>query len=280
MTTRFGISTHLFHGERLRRDHLAQVAGHGFTAVEIYATRTHFDYHDPAAAVALGESLAATGLTLHAVHAPTTTSFTAGRSGDALSLASADEPRRQQAVAETVMALGVASVVPFSYLVVHIGVPASEPAANSRAAAARSLETVAEAAAGVGVSLALELIPNPLSTAARLVQLLEDDLEIATAGICLDVGHAHIGGDVMDAIETASGHILTTHLHDNGGRRDDHLVPGQGRIDWDGVTMAFQKVGYDGAWIFELAPATEPGPVLAQAADARDRLLRLMQFDA
>ena len=45
----FGISTHLYHEQRLGRDHLAQVAGYGFEALEVFATRTHFDYHDPAA---------------------------------------------------------------------------------------------------------------------------------------------------------------------------------------------------------------------------------------
>ena len=65
-------------------------------------------------------------------------------------------------------------------------------------------------------------------------------------GICMDVGHARLMGDVVDAIETCSGHLITTHLHDNRGRNDDHLVPGKGVIDWDATLLAFQKVGYDG----------------------------------
>ena len=69
----------------------------------------------------------------------------------------------------------------------------------------------------------------------------------------MDVGHAHMMGDLVDAIETCSGHLITTHLHDNRGSSDDHLVPGEGAIDWDAALMALQKVGYDGAWMFELA---------------------------
>ena len=67
---RFGISTHLFHDQRLSRDHLAQIAAHGFEAVEVFATRSHFDYHDPAAIAQLGEWLKETGLALHGIHAP------------------------------------------------------------------------------------------------------------------------------------------------------------------------------------------------------------------
>ena len=38
--------------------------------------------------------------------------------------------------------------------------------------------------------------------------------------------------------------------------------------------MAFQKVGYDGAWMFELAAAAEPRRVLEQARRARGETLR------
>ena len=67
---RFGISTHLFHEQRLSRDHLAQIAAHGFEAVEVFATRSHFDYHDPAAIAQLAGWLKETGLALHGIHAP------------------------------------------------------------------------------------------------------------------------------------------------------------------------------------------------------------------
>ena len=279
MSSPFGISTHLFHAERLDREHLVEVAAHGFDTLEVYATRTHFDYHDPHAAASLAEWLDDTRLSLNSVHAPTTVGYVQGRWGETLSIAVADEARRRRAVAETIAALRLASTVPFRSLVVHIGVPTNDPAGNSRVAAGRSLEEIAEAAQAMGVTVAVELIPNPLSLAARLVQWLEDDLETPGMGVCLDVGHANLTGDAMEAIEICSGHIVTTHLHDNRGKRDEHLVPGEGAIDWEGVLMAFQKVGYDGAWIFELAPSTEPAAVLARAARARDTFERLLRFE-
>src|SRR5882672_10422858 len=58
----FGISTHLYHGQRLSRDHLLEIAAHGFEWVEVYATRTHFDYHNPAAVADLQQWIAEAGL--------------------------------------------------------------------------------------------------------------------------------------------------------------------------------------------------------------------------
>ena len=71
----FGISTHLYHNYRLGREHLLEIAAHGFDRVELFATRTHFDYHNPAAIADLQQWLAEAGLTLHGVHAPIGESF-------------------------------------------------------------------------------------------------------------------------------------------------------------------------------------------------------------
>ena len=74
------------------------------------------------------------------------------------------------------------------------------------------------------------------------------------------------------AIETVSGHLVTTHLHDNRRTADDHLVPFEGRIDWAEAAMTLQKVGYEGVWMFELAPSATPRAVLEKAQAARRRL--------
>ena len=61
----FGVSTHLYHSQRLSREHLLEIAAHGFERVEVFATRTHFDYHNPAAVADLQQWLAEAGLELH-----------------------------------------------------------------------------------------------------------------------------------------------------------------------------------------------------------------------
>ena len=55
---RFGVSTHLYHHARLDREHLVEIAAHGFDCVEVFATRTHFDYHDLTSIQQLAEWLA------------------------------------------------------------------------------------------------------------------------------------------------------------------------------------------------------------------------------
>jgi sugar phosphate isomerase/epimerase len=273
---RFGISTHLYHDQKLGREHLAEIAGHGFDHVELFATRSHFDYHDAAAVAALAGWLADAGLKLHSVHAPITGRFGRGDTWDpSFSNAASDSARRVAAVRETEAALQIARRIPFEILVVHLGVPdsRSETGDNHRAAAARSVEEICAIAGPLGVRVALEVIPNALSTPAALATMLDRDLDVP-AGICLDFGHAHLGGDVLDAVETVAEHLIATHVHDNRRQHDDHLVPYAGGIDWDGALMSMQKVGYEGTYLFELANTSVPADVLEAARRARQRFER------
>jgi sugar phosphate isomerase/epimerase len=272
---RYGVSTHLFHEHRLTREHLVHIAAHGFETVELFATRAHFDYRDAAAVGLLGEWLSDTRLELHSVHAPIVDAIRKSAWVGSYSNASADEPRRRLALGETEAALGIARQVPFRYLVVHLGMPAAEqvPAGDNNAGAARrSIEEIAAMAAAVNVKVAIEVIPNLLSSASALARLIEEELEGIDVGVCLDYGHAHLMGDLAEAIESLSGHLWTTHVHDNGGKRDDHLVPFAGRIDWDAAIMETQKIGYDGVMMLEVSDTGDPVDVLRRSANARERL--------
>ncbi len=280
-TRRFGLSTHIFHGDRLQRHHLTEIAAHGFEGIELFATRTHFDYHNAAAVADLQEWLAAAGLELHSVHAPITDGYVGGRWGTAFSLASGDPDERARAVSETERALHIARRIPYAVLVAHLGLPRTQapaPGQNTRDAARRSIEELHGIAEPLGVRIALEVIPNELSQAGSLAHFVEEVLD-STVGICLDFGHAHLDGDLVDAIETVSEHLIATHVHDNQGRTDDHLIPFDGSIDWAAALTAIQKVGYEGPFLFELAAHGSAAETLQKGQRARQRIERLLASD-
>jgi sugar phosphate isomerase/epimerase len=276
---RFGLSTHLYHEDRLERRHLVDIAAHQFDAVEVFATRSHFDYHDTATIAALQEWLKDANLELHSIHAPITDVFANGQMQRTFSIATRDAEARAAALHEMSAALHVARVIPFRYLVVHLGVPQSlHPGSeeNNRDAAVRSVEDIITMAEPLGVTVALEVMGNALSTPAALVDIIERSFDGADVGICMDVGHAHMMGDTPEAIETTSEYLATTHIHDNRRQSDDHLVPFQGSINWASTIMAFEKIGYDGVLMYEVRNAESPSTVLEKAGAARRRLQDLM----
>lgn len=277
---RYGVSTHLYHAERLARAHLAEIAAAGFDAVEVFATRSHVDYHDGAALDSVAGWVTELGLRVHGIHAPIMEAFGRGDrwEGRTFSIAASDQARRREAVQEATAALDLARRVPVDVLVVHLGVPRGQQAGagESKESVLRSLEEIQRAAEPLGVRLALEVIPNPLSTPEALVRLLEEEIAIGGAGVCLDFGHAFLLGDLIDAIEQVSGHLIATHVHDNNKREDSHLAPFEGRIEWPPALMAIQKVGYDGTLLFELADTSTPREVLEKARRARGRFDQMM----
>lgn len=90
------------------------------------------------------------------------------------------------------------------------------------------------------------------STMAVLAPLLGGNL-----GLCLDVGHVNVLPPDKRRKELAffkrhRRHIFHSHIHDNSGLRDEHRVPGQGRIDF--VPFFRLLAGTDALIVFEVRP--------------------------
>ena len=77
--------------------------------------------------------------------------------------------------------------------------------------------------------------------------------------LCMDTGHVNkaTAFGVMpaeEAIRLLGKDITLTHLHDNNTFSDQHLPPKMGgTINWANVFDAFDEIGYNGTYNFELA---------------------------
>jgi sugar phosphate isomerase/epimerase len=226
------LSTHLFVRHRLTTVWLERVWDAGFEAVEIFCARQHFDYRDKAQINELGHWFRDSELKLHSIHAPMYTDDVWGRSGPQ-SVIDISEPlkgKRITMVDEIKRALEAAEVVPFRYMIQHIGVSGQEFDQRRLDSAFSSLEELKVFAGQRGVELLLENTPNELSNAERLNLFLgETHLNL---NYCFDIGHAHMSHGVEDQFERMKHRIRSTHLHDNDGVSDSHLFPGKGTIDW------------------------------------------------
>ena len=69
--------------------------------------------------------------------------------------------------------------------------------------------------------------------------------------MCLDMGHANISEGPLKYIENFGEKIINIHYHDNRGKIDNHLSPGEGTIPWKNVMSALKKVNYGGPLISE-----------------------------
>ena len=226
------LSTHLFVRHRLTSLWLERTWNAGFSAVELFCARQHIDYRDKAQINELGHWFRDSWLKVHSVHSPMYSDNVWGRSGPqaVIDLTEPTKAKRISMVDEVKRALEIADVIPFRYLVQHVGVTGQEYDERRIDSAFSSLEEIKVFAKQRDVQVLLENIPNGLSSAEQLNRFLNaTHLEL---GYCFDVGHAHLSGGVEQEFELMQDRIRSTHIHDNDGKQDQHLFPGGGSIDW------------------------------------------------
>jgi sugar phosphate isomerase/epimerase len=235
------LSTYLFVKRKLTAALVNEVARAEIPAIELFCSRGHFDYRSVEDARELASWLAGHGMALHSIHAPTARDFDTMRESTApLSISDPERVRRQEAVDEIKRALDLADHVSFRYSIQHVARARDLPDPRRWDAACSSLEHLSLFARQRGITIALENTPGEMATPANLKAFLEQT-RLAGVKLCFDVGHAHLEGSVSAGVEAARELIATTHVHDNGGERDDHFLPYDGTIDWNAALAALPQ---------------------------------------
>ncbi|NLB00765.1 MAG: sugar phosphate isomerase/epimerase [Methanomicrobiales archaeon] len=156
----------------------------------------------------------------YTVHAPTAD----------INIASENEHLRRATVRVLTDLAGVCDRINAERLIVHPGhVWGEEMRQPAQAALDRSLDDLAAVQEEVNVRFAIENMGAWDICFFRTPEFL-DRLADRNLGFALDVGHAHVNGNLESFLER--GEAIHVHLHDNFGGRDDHLACGDGDIDF------------------------------------------------
>lgn len=109
-------------------------------------------------------------------------------------------------------------------------------------------------AAPAGVGIAFENIPgNEYATAEALIALCKEAEPHGKVGVCWDTGHAHLTPDMDQAASIMRlGTLLKcTHIHDNHGKTDEHILPMMGTIEWQPIIKSLKESCYEGDLVYE-----------------------------
>jgi sugar phosphate isomerase/epimerase len=254
------LSTHLFVNHRLTTALLSKIQQAGIPAVEIFCARQHLDYHNKAQVAELGHWFRDSDLKLWSLHSPMYNDEIWGRSGPQalVTITETAKTRRFEMVDEIKRALEVAEVIPFKYLIQHMGVSNEEFDMRKVDAAFSALEQIKSFAGQRGVEVLLENIPNELSSAERLLQF--EELTHLGLNFVFDTGHAHMGEGVEAAFNLMKEKIRSTHVHDNDGKSDTHIFPivhEGGTIDWQKAMSLLRSRGDQFPLLLELKERPE-----------------------
>jgi L-ribulose-5-phosphate 3-epimerase len=135
------------------------------------------------------------------------------------------------------------------------------------------LSTVLAHADEKAVNLAFEPEPGMLidtlaSYEKLLLELATNDVDATRFRLTIDVGHLHCQGElpIPDKIVRWSDRLANVHIEDMRAMVHEHLMFGEGEIDFPPVIAALAEIGYDGLLSVELSRHSHEGPSAAERA--------------
>lgn len=121
-----------------------------------------------------------------------------------------------------------------------------------------SIQILCDHSAGMGITIAVENMPNFPKIFGRYPDEMLDILKQTdreNVGMTLDVGHANTMGLLDEFVEKCKSKLSHMHIHDNNGAHDEHLPIGQGNIDWKKLMESLS--GYKGLMVTEMGSIDE-----------------------
>jgi sugar phosphate isomerase/epimerase len=240
--------------------------------IEVCSSPSHLNYHNLDAVRRAGEMISELGLEAYSFHAPF---------ADHIDMSSLDAGTRANALKEMLDAAEAAAILRVHYLVVHPGpesamIPPRGETLQRMENVVGVLNQLARRCHALGISCVLEnKLPHLLFGKTSDILWILDALDSVEVGVCLDTGHAAISGDLHNLVLKLAGHLKMIHANDNRGVHDDHLPPGDGRIDWESLLREMGRIGFEGVFILELAGMTEPNVTMANARRGRSFLRQI-----
>ncbi|QDU88649.1 D-tagatose 3-epimerase [Pirellulimonas nuda] len=128
-----------------------------------------------------------------------------------------------------------------------------------------------ELAESLGIGLLIEPEPGLLIERFEQYLALADRIGSPVVGLNFDIGHAYcVGEDPQDWVARMASHTVHYHLEDIAASRvHQHLIPGEGAIDFAATLGAIRSTGYTGWLTVELYPyGDDPDNAARQAMQA------------
>lgn len=249
-----GISTGLFYKHKIM-ELLPLIKRTGFDIIEVWdggsewGSDTHFEHHDVKQIKALQDALwdnQVRALTMH------------GPFGINCDLSVSDTKVREKALAELKVTIKTAAKIGARLVVVHPGNSLSN-AHDSQEKKLRiensikSLKLLSETARKENVKIAVEnMLGGMVAGEQWQLEKIMNELDPRVAGVCLDVSHASLCKELDKYLKAFHQRIYAVHISDNRGVMDDHLIPGEGIIDFVKIARKLKDIPYQGVFMLEV----------------------------
>lgn len=213
----------------------------GIDVIEL--ARSDYEAFDFAALKALSDKYGVGIWSLHLPYAPFET----------IDISSTDPAVRNGTLEVFYDIIGRAAEIGIDKFVVHpSGEPIPEKAREERMKySMQSLDQLAEKAAEYGAVIAAEDLPRTClgRNSDEILRLISANDRLR---VCFDVNHL-LNEETCAFAERVGERIITLHISDYDFTDEKHWLPGEGEIKWQSLLSTLEKIGYNGAWMYEVS---------------------------
>ncbi len=235
----------------------------GFKFLSISARPKHSHFFNPDKYFEIARLAGNLGLTIESAHAPFWEEY---------DIAASVKSDRETALENILHYLGFASKYEIPQVIIHPHYYFSDSVEDVFARAVDSLNTLLEKKPQ-NINLAIENLPT--APATIICDMLLKHFGEEKIGFCYDSSHENMSGDPFEILGKHYNRLTITHLSDNKGESDEHLVPGDGTVDWGKLKAYIDKSPLEDI-LFEVGtgdPLSEPiERFVRRAAEAAYRM--------
>ena len=133
-----------------------------------------------------------------------------------------------------------------------------------------TLRTIGDHAAKLGVSIALELEPFPLSLLNSVDTMVRfiDECDHPAVRANIDISHLVLGGVRPEELRRLKGKAIHVHISDCDGKVHGDLPPGRGVVPFDAYLAELKQLEIPGAISIELEYSPEPSRIVEWVTEA------------
>lgn len=200
-------------------------------------------------ALCLREKLQEFNIRVHSLHIPFS---------ENLDISSLDDAKRQGSVFELKKGIDLASFLKASIAIVHPGGEITDFHNHDEKRkrldkCAQSVGEILKYASQKNIILAMEnLLPHMVCGYSDDLLSLVNRFNSDYVKICFDSSHANLAENPVEVLKKFKGKVATVHLSDNRGKYDEHLMPGDGNIDYVMLIKALKEIQYEGVFMMEV----------------------------
>ena len=263
------ISTAFNYGIPLK-DQLPMVKRAGFTHISFGSRTAHSGNLSAPGQMELRRMVSDAGLDVCSIHAPTRREAEISSPQEASATAGLDLLKR---CIDAAISLDARTVI------LHAAVSGPDDPETDRRKKIlveqvhRLLDHVGDQAIQLATEHLFDLPANEISAHSM------DEIDHPKYGFCYDSSHANLTPPPLAILKRYGDRLMTTHISDNWGKEDDHLLPWEGDIAWDAFCCALSEIPFRGVFLMETVMARssfqEPGEFLREAFKRGKRLLAM-----